>query len=220
MFEVAAAVTLMGILALTVLRRIEGKDDSVIKRKISVVLGEGAVVADVAAAASSIGGKIDNLEYERRLDDKRRVTLIFEVSLPTSVGIERLIEAIEGTEGVRRFHLHAGVVLSIPVSIGMRGAGLPAYAPSFRCKRVTKTKAIADESSCVGLARGLADVLGMLARRRRRSHRGRGGRWRWRWFRGDPIDCRRRGARGWVERARWCDARGRKERCLGKWDRR
>lgn len=107
MFEVAGAVTLMGILALTVLRRIEGKDDNVVKRKISVVLGEGGAVSDVAAAAASIGGKIDNLEYERRLDDKRRVTLTFTVALPTSIGIEKLIEVIEATDGVRRLHLHA-----------------------------------------------------------------------------------------------------------------
>ena len=106
MYEVAVAVTAMGICALTILRRIEGKDDNVVRRKLSVVLGEEGTVSDIAAAASSIGGTIESLEYERRLDDKRKVTLTFEVQLPASVGADRLIEVIESTTGVRRLPLH------------------------------------------------------------------------------------------------------------------
>jgi putative Mg2+ transporter-C (MgtC) family protein len=107
MFEISVAVTVMGVLALTVLRRIEGKDDSTTKRKISVVLGETIGVSELSAAAASLGGRLENVEYDRRLDAKRRVSVTCDVVLPIAVEVPRLIEVLESTEGVRRLHVHA-----------------------------------------------------------------------------------------------------------------
>ena len=73
MFVESAAVTLMGIVALTVLRRFEDKDDHLLLRRVSVVLGEHAQdITAVVESLKKLGAKVSDVEYEKRLDDEKK----------------------------------------------------------------------------------------------------------------------------------------------------
>jgi putative Mg2+ transporter-C (MgtC) family protein len=104
MFVASAAVTFMGIVALTVLRRFEDKDDHLLRRSVSVVLGEdGHDIAAVAESLKKLGAKVSDVEYEKRMDDdKKHIVATLDVQFPDTIGVPQLIEAIETVPGVRR----------------------------------------------------------------------------------------------------------------------
>ena len=80
---------LLGLLALTVLRRFEDKDDHLIRRRVTVVLGEDARgVTAVVEALKAIGATVSDVEYEKRLDDDRkRIMATFDVELENTIGV-------------------------------------------------------------------------------------------------------------------------------------
>jgi putative Mg2+ transporter-C (MgtC) family protein len=104
MYVVSAAVTGMGIVALTVLRRFEDKNDHLMRRRISVVLGEDEVgISRVVSVLTDLGATVSELEYERRLEDgKKRVVATFDVQFVDTIGVAKIIEAVESVSGVRR----------------------------------------------------------------------------------------------------------------------
>jgi len=104
MFVASAAVTFMGIVALTVLRRFEDKDDHLLRRRVSVVLGEdGHDIAAVAESLKKLGARVSDVEYEKRMDDdKKHIVATLDVQFPDAIGVPQLIEAIETVPGVRR----------------------------------------------------------------------------------------------------------------------
>jgi putative Mg2+ transporter-C (MgtC) family protein len=104
MFVESVAVTILGILALTVLRRFEDKDDHVLRRRVSVSLGEGGQdVAAVVAALKSLGARVSDVEYEKRQDDeKKHIVVTLDVEFADTIAIPQLLRAIETVHGVRR----------------------------------------------------------------------------------------------------------------------
>lgn len=104
MYAVSSAVTAMGIVALTVLRRFEDKDDHLVRRRVKVVLGEDDVdIGQVVVALTALGAKASEVEYERRLDDdKKRVVATFDVQSPDTLSVAKLVGSIESVPGVRR----------------------------------------------------------------------------------------------------------------------
>jgi putative Mg2+ transporter-C (MgtC) family protein len=104
MFVESGVVTLMGLLALTVLRRFEDKDDHVQRRRVIVTLGGNAKdVTAIVEGLSKAGAKVSVIEYEKRLeDDKRRIVAIFDVQFADSIAISQLIEAVESVPEVQR----------------------------------------------------------------------------------------------------------------------
>lgn len=109
MYVESSAVTLLGILALTVFRRFEDKNDLVTKRRIAVVLGDGDEAESsthaVMKAISDLGADVVDVEYERRLDEKPRTTLTFDVSLPVSITVAVLVETLETLPNVKRIQI-------------------------------------------------------------------------------------------------------------------
>lgn len=107
MFVEAVAATVFGTLALTVLRRFEDKDDPrPQRRRVRLVLAEGATaVEDAESIVKALGGVVSDVEYERRLDDKRRVELTLDVRLPSSLTVGTLILHLESLKDVRRIHV-------------------------------------------------------------------------------------------------------------------
>jgi putative Mg2+ transporter-C (MgtC) family protein len=107
MYLVSIAVTAMGIVALTVLRRFEDKNDHVLRRRVSVVLGdEEPGIGSVMSALTALGAIVADVEYERRLDDdKKRMVATFDVSFADTLSLTKLIEAIESVPGVRRVRI-------------------------------------------------------------------------------------------------------------------
>ena len=108
MFVEAAVVTGLGVVSLTVLRRFEGKDDHGLRRRITLVLGSDApAVSGLIAAINELGATVAELDYDKRLDDKKRVVVTLDVGLPASVGLATLIERLESQPGVRRIQVRA-----------------------------------------------------------------------------------------------------------------
>lgn len=107
MYVESAAVTVMGIVALTVFRRFEDKNDRVTKRRIALVLGEDAEVTILAVmkAITELGAVVADVEYERRLDEKRRTALTLDVTLPVTITVAALIQTLEKHPGVRRIQI-------------------------------------------------------------------------------------------------------------------
>jgi putative Mg2+ transporter-C (MgtC) family protein len=104
MFVESGAVTLTGLVVLTLLRRFEGKDDHLQYRRVTVILGEHAKdISAIVEALEKLGAKVSDAEYEKRFeDDKKRIVATLDVRLSASVGIPKLIEAVEGVPDVRR----------------------------------------------------------------------------------------------------------------------
>jgi putative Mg2+ transporter-C (MgtC) family protein len=103
MFIESSIVTFFGVVALTVLRRFEDKNDLVVRRRVSIVLGEGNEgISKVVEALTSMGVVVQDIEYEKRFDEKRRITATFEVQIPSSMGAAPLVERLEALPGVRR----------------------------------------------------------------------------------------------------------------------
>lgn len=106
MYIEATAVTLFGMIALTTLRRFEDKDDKHVRRRLSLVLGEESPgVSAIVAVLNELGATVSDVEYERRLDDKKRLAVTLDVRLPTRVGLAALIEKLESQPGIRRVHV-------------------------------------------------------------------------------------------------------------------
>ncbi len=110
MYVESAVVTGLGILALTVLRLLEDKDDNILRRRVSIVLADLSSVALVLDALREMGCVADEVEYDHRLDEsKRRIMLTLDVKLATQVGVTKLLEKIEAVAGVKRVRLQQTV---------------------------------------------------------------------------------------------------------------
>jgi putative Mg2+ transporter-C (MgtC) family protein len=106
MFAVSVVATLLGVLALTLLRRFEHKADDVLRRKISMVLGEdGAPPPTILAAFSAAGFVVSPAEYEKRLEE-RRVYLTVVAQIPADAG-ERLVTLLESQPGLQRVRVES-----------------------------------------------------------------------------------------------------------------
>lgn len=107
MFLEAVVVTGMGITALTVLRRFEDKNDHVVRRRLSVVLGEeSSGPAELLTALRELGAVVQDLEYEKRLDDEKKPVVVkFQIQMSDAIDVAKLIEAVERVPGVRRIHV-------------------------------------------------------------------------------------------------------------------
>lgn len=107
MYGIAVIVTLMGVIALTVLRRFEDKNDHMMRRRVQVVIGDDPNGLErVFGALKERGITLSDVEYERRLDDeKKAVVATFDVQFSDSLGVVGVVRAIEGVHGVRRVHV-------------------------------------------------------------------------------------------------------------------
>jgi putative Mg2+ transporter-C (MgtC) family protein len=102
MYRISVAATLLGFIALTILRRLEGKDDDALRRRVTLVLDAGAPpLAGVLSILSARGISVAPVEYDKRLDEER-IQVTFLATLPKDAGAELLVESVEGVSGVRR----------------------------------------------------------------------------------------------------------------------
>lgn len=107
MYVESVAVTAMGIIALTVFRRFEDKNDLITKRRISLVIADDAEssTSRVMKAITDLGAIVVDVEYERRLDDKRRTALTIDVSLPAEITVATLVETLEAVPNMKRIQI-------------------------------------------------------------------------------------------------------------------
>jgi putative Mg2+ transporter-C (MgtC) family protein len=104
MFVESGVVMVMGLVALTVLRRFEDKDDRRQRRRVTVVVGDSSeALSAIVTSLKALGATVSDVEYERRLEDeKKRTEATFEVQFDESIGVPKLLEAVESVPGVRR----------------------------------------------------------------------------------------------------------------------
>ena len=109
MFVEAIAVTITGVIALTVLRRFEDKDDHVLRRQLELVLGSSTALDEIVANLGQLGVKISDVAYERRLDeDKQRVGATLNLAFSDKLELSKLLHEVERVAGVRRLQLRSG----------------------------------------------------------------------------------------------------------------
>ena len=101
MYVVSLFSTLLGVVALTVLRRLEHKDDAHLVRRISLTLGrEAPPLAAIVASLRAHKMVVHPAPYEKRVDEAS-VEVTFQARIPAEAGDE-LIEVLESQPGVRR----------------------------------------------------------------------------------------------------------------------
>jgi putative Mg2+ transporter-C (MgtC) family protein len=104
MFVEAVVVTALGVVALTVLRRFEDKNDQLVRKRVSVVLGTDVSVPRVASIFTDLGGVVSDIEYDKRLD-KSRLEVAFDVRVPATLSSADIIAMLEERADVRRVHI-------------------------------------------------------------------------------------------------------------------
>lgn len=109
MYFEAIAVTLMGVLALTTLRRFEDKNDLLVRRRVALVLtDEPQALARIFDALKQVGVAVSEVDYMKRRDDKRRVEVTFAAQMPTTLALADLVERLEANPEVQRVHVQSG----------------------------------------------------------------------------------------------------------------
>jgi len=104
MYGISAAATAMGVVALTLLRRLERKEDDVVRQRVTVVLDDSAPgVAAITAKLATLGITVAAAEYEKHLDE-HRVQITFQARVPADAG-DGLAATLESCPGVRRIRI-------------------------------------------------------------------------------------------------------------------
>ena len=107
LYVVSVFSTVLGVVALTLLRQLEHKEDDRVTRRVSLTLGEPAPTwPDIIGALRARRIAITPGEYERRIDEGS-VAVTFHAHLPVDAAPEELIAALEAQPGVRRVRIEA-----------------------------------------------------------------------------------------------------------------
>jgi putative Mg2+ transporter-C (MgtC) family protein len=107
MYVVSVFSTVLGVVALTLLRQLEHKEDDRVTRRVSLTLGEPAPGwPEIIGAMRARRVAITPGEYERRLDEGS-VAVTFYAHVPVDTPPEELIAALESQPGVRRVRIES-----------------------------------------------------------------------------------------------------------------
>jgi putative Mg2+ transporter-C (MgtC) family protein len=109
MFIESAVATAFGVLALTLVRRFEDKDDRVAKKRLVLSFDDDAEAAAerVFDVIAKLGGVVVEVDYERRLDDVQLVSLTIDVSLPIAVSVRQLMASLETQPGLQHVRIQS-----------------------------------------------------------------------------------------------------------------
>lgn len=109
MYVESVTATGFGIIALTLLRRFEDKNDHLVRRRLE--LGLNGDVRELSAQLMQIihglGGSVSEQEYTRDTNNTRPVVLTIDVSLPVRVSIPQLVAALEAQPGLGYLHVRS-----------------------------------------------------------------------------------------------------------------
>jgi len=104
MYAISVASTLMGVIALTVLRRVERKEDDILRRRVTLLLDETALpLAQILAQLSQRGIAVVPAEYDKHVDE-HRVQVAFQARV-SKAKAEELLAVLECEQGVRRVRI-------------------------------------------------------------------------------------------------------------------
>ncbi|WP_306590330.1 MgtC/SapB family protein [Geothrix sp. 21YS21S-4] len=101
MYPLALAVTLMGLVALTVFRILEGKDDRMMRRDVALLLDEHAQsIQSLLASLHASGVTVSDFDFERQ-PETFHIRLRFQSSFSISLGTHGFISLLEKEPGVQ-----------------------------------------------------------------------------------------------------------------------
>ncbi|HZL17199.1 MAG TPA: MgtC/SapB family protein [Polyangia bacterium] len=101
MYVESAFVTIVGLAALTLLRRFEDRGVQMVRRRLSLTIDPArSSLAAVIDQLTKLGAQITQEDYERQVDEGR-TRAICEVRLPAALGDQELIRALELDEAIR-----------------------------------------------------------------------------------------------------------------------
>jgi putative Mg2+ transporter-C (MgtC) family protein len=105
MYPESFGATAIGLIALSVVRRFEGKEEGLVRRRLAVttMAGEPALAA-VRAAVRAQGCVVTDTDYES-LPEERRLTATFDIQMPAGVAADAILRAVERVPGVAHLHL-------------------------------------------------------------------------------------------------------------------
>ncbi len=104
MYAVAVFVTLVGVVALTIVRRFEDKDDERVRRRVAIVLGPDGSIAEVSSKLTELGVSVVPESWDRQIADKT-LAVTLDLRFPLALGIERVLTEIEEQRDIRRVRL-------------------------------------------------------------------------------------------------------------------
>ena len=100
MYPVSFGATAIGLIALSVVRRFEGKDNGTAHRRIDVATTGGVPsIPAIVCAIRSAGGIVSDSGYESTPTESR-VTVTLDVQAPADLALDVLLRAIESQPGV------------------------------------------------------------------------------------------------------------------------
>lgn len=102
MYLIAVTVTAMGMFVLTLMRRLEDRIGDSVRHRIEVTLA--GAPEPLFAVFAELGAKVEHLDYERFVEDGT-VSLSFDLMVPISLQLSRVVSAIERVEGLRRLRV-------------------------------------------------------------------------------------------------------------------
>lgn len=105
MYVEAVFTTFVGILALTVFRRFEDKDNLVVRRRIALVLDPRVSVSSLVAVLAEINVVVSDIDYKKRLGESPKTSVSFVVRHAEGIDAARILEVLEPQAGVRRVHV-------------------------------------------------------------------------------------------------------------------
>ncbi|KFE69895.1 MgtC/SapB family protein [Hyalangium minutum] len=105
MYWEASFVTVLGLIALTFLRRFEDKDDALVRRRLALVVSPGTGIHQVTALLQGLDVRVLDIEYERHFSGERHTTVTLDAQIPASVTPDKLVEGLEQAEGIISIHV-------------------------------------------------------------------------------------------------------------------
>jgi putative Mg2+ transporter-C (MgtC) family protein len=105
MYPESVGATLIGFVALGVIRRFEGKDSGALRRRLVVTAtGGAAALPAVLGAVRDHGCVVSETEYESA-PEEARLTVTLDVDLPAGLASEALLRALEDQPSVARVRI-------------------------------------------------------------------------------------------------------------------
>ena len=97
----ALAVTFMGLLALTVFRLFEDKNDALVRREVTLVVADAPErLSTMMNVIDAWGAEVSDFDYQKNVTEQL-VTVRFKANIPRSIGVPQFVTRLEKEEGIR-----------------------------------------------------------------------------------------------------------------------
>lgn len=105
MFDVAVFVTILGLVILTVVRRLERKD-RMIRRRFSVVFDDAGSAQAISSRLIRSGASISTVDFDKQAE-ANITSITLDVRLPRPSNLSKITEDLSNLPGVRRIRVEA-----------------------------------------------------------------------------------------------------------------